>query len=85
MKVTATDLKTRTSECLEKARKEPVEIEKNGKLVAVLINSDQYEHLQKLENAYWLARANEAEKTGFVGVEATAEFIQSILTKHAEA
>ncbi len=84
-KVTATELKTKTGECLEKAQKEPLEIEKNGRVIAVLIAHEDYERLSQLENAYWLARVEAAENSGYVGTDATAAFFKEMLSKNAEA
>ncbi len=66
-KVSATELKTRTGECLDTAQKEPVEVEKNGRTVAFLIASDEYNRLSNLEREYWMARVGIAEKSGYVG------------------
>lgn len=84
-KVTATELKTRTGECLDRAQKEPLEIEKNGRAIAVLLAHEDYKRLSQLENEYWLARVEAAEKSGYVGADQTAEFLREMLSKNAEA
>lgn len=84
-KVTATELKTKTGECLEKALKEPLEIEKNGRVIAVLVAHEDYARLSRIENEYWLARVEAAEKSGYIGTDATAKFFKEILSKNAEA
>ncbi len=83
-KVSATTLKTKTGECLDTAQKEPIEIEKNGRTVAVLIAHEDYQRLAKLENDYWLARLEAAEKAGYLGAEATAAFFKEMLSKNAQ-
>jgi prevent-host-death family protein len=83
-KVTATELKTKTGECLDRAQKEPLEIEKNGRAIAVLIAHEDYERLSQLENAYWLARANASESSGYIGADATADFFKGMLSNNAE-
>jgi prevent-host-death family protein len=80
-KVTATELKNHTSECISQVQTEPVEINKNGRVCAVMIAAAEYERLSQFENAYWLARAEEAEKGGYIGVEATAELFKDRLKK----
>ncbi len=82
-KFTATELKTKTGECLDSARKEPVEIGKNGKPIAVLIAYEDYDRLAKLENEYWLARVEAAEKRGFAGAKATSNFFKEMLSRNA--
>lgn len=84
-KVTATELKIKTGECLAMAQKGPIEIEKNGKTIAVLIAHEDYARLSKLENEYWLARISAAEKGGYVGADATSNFFKEILSRNAEA
>jgi len=84
-KVTATELNTKTGECLEKAQKEPLEIEKNGRVIAVLIAREDYERLSQLENEYWLARVEAAETSGYLGTDATADFFKKMLTRKGSA
>jgi prevent-host-death family protein len=84
-KVTATELKTKTGECLDRAQREPIEIEKNGRAIAVLVAYEDYERLSRLENEYWLARVTAAEKSGYVGAKATADFFKEMHSKNAEA
>jgi prevent-host-death family protein len=83
-KVTATELKINTGECLVRAQREPLEIEKNGKAIAVLISRQDYDRLSRLENLYWLARVEAAEQSGYVGAEASANFFKEMLSNSAE-
>lgn len=83
-RITATELKNKTSEAIAAAQKEPISIEKNGRPVAVMMAQADYEHLMQLENDYWLARIEVAEKTGYIGTEATASFIKEKLTRDAK-
>lgn len=62
--VNATDMKNQFGEFLDLARDEPLGIRKSGKLMAVIVSADEFEHLQKLEDAYWAARAEAAEMRG---------------------
>jgi len=77
--VTATELKNNTSETIATAQHEPVAIEKNGRPVAVLVPQADYERLIKLENDYWLARIGNAERDGYTGTDATANFFKEML------
>ena len=65
----ATEVKNRFGEYLEKSRHTPVLVEKTGRKYAVLVGYEEYERLRALEDAYWIARAHEAEKSGFLGPE----------------
>lgn len=78
-KVTATALKVKTGECLDMAQRQPLAVEKNGRPVAVLMAMEDYERLANLENDYWLARAEAAEKKGFAGTKASAKFLRDRL------
>jgi prevent-host-death family protein len=60
--VSATEMKSQFGEFLDLARDEPVGIRKSGKLTAVMVSADEYEHLQRLEDSYWIARAERAEE-----------------------
>lgn len=82
--ITATELKTKTSETLAAAQREPIAIEKNGRPVAVIVPQADYERLIKLENDYWLARVEAAEKSGYIGTEATTAFFKEMLKGNAE-
>ncbi len=82
--ITATELKTKTGATLDAAQREPVAIEKNGRQVAVIIPKADYDRLMKLENEYWLARVEAAEKTGYIGTEATTAFFKEKLKGNAE-
>jgi prevent-host-death family protein len=67
MKATAVEVESRFGEFLEKARQEPVMIEQNGQACAVLVSSDDLERLQAMQDFWWATRAQEAERSGFVG------------------
>lgn len=82
--VTATELKTKTGETLDAAQREPVAIEKNGRPIAVIVPQADYERLMKLENDYWLARVEAAEKSGYLGAEGTTAFVKEMLKGNAE-
>ena len=62
--VNATEIKSQFGEFLDLARSEPIGIRKSGKLTTVLMSSEEYDHLQRLEDAYWVARAHAAETSG---------------------
>jgi len=78
-KVTATQLKNNSGECLELSLQEPIQIEKSGRTVAVLLNVNEYERLVSLENEYWLARALEAEKSGYLGVDNSTDLLKKLM------
>ncbi len=66
MNATATDVKNRFGEFMDKAQREPVTVDKSGRSYAVLIGYDEYQRLLAAEDALWAARADEAKKSGFI-------------------
>lgn len=49
MKMSANSAKARFGELLDKARREPVTIEKHGRAVAVMLSTEDYEELEALK------------------------------------
>jgi len=74
--VSATELKNRMGRYLQQSVTEPVIIEKTHRPFAVILSYDEYERLRSLEDAYWIQKAKQAEKEGFVGVEDSMKFIR---------
>jgi prevent-host-death family protein len=62
--VNATEIKNQFGEFLDLAKDEPIGIRKSGKLTTVLMSAVEYEHLQRFEDLYWVARAQAAEASG---------------------
>jgi prevent-host-death family protein len=46
--ITATDAKNRFGQVLEMARSEPVQIQKNGRTVGVMLSPEEFEQYQKV-------------------------------------
>lgn len=75
MKVSTTEFKNHLGQYFENAMKEPVIVENNGRKVGVFLSFEDYDRLQKLEDALWATRALEAEQEGYVenGLEVLLE------------
>jgi prevent-host-death family protein len=69
MKATATEVKTRFGYFLDKARREPVEIERSGRVVVVMVAVEEYEALQAALDRIDGDEAMEALKEGLMGDE----------------
>ena len=67
MIASATDVKNRFGEYMDKAQQEPVTVEKTGRRYAVLLGFDEYQRLLALEDHYWGRAAAQAEASGYVG------------------
>jgi prevent-host-death family protein len=66
---------------IDTAQREPVTITRQGREVAVVLSKHDFEHLAALEDAYWIARAQEAEKEGYLGTEESERVLQSYLNE----
>jgi antitoxin Phd len=62
--INSTDFKNHLGEFLGLVRDETLMVSKSGKPLAVVMSAEEYEHLQRLEDAYWIARALAAEARG---------------------
>ena len=80
--VPAKEARQSFGQLLDDAQREPVRIERNGRPVAVLVSSTDFDRLEALEDAYWINRAQEAEKQGFLSAEESAERLRAYI--HAD-
>lgn len=62
--VNSTDFKVHFGEFVDLVRDEPIEVLRGGKPVGVFLSPDAFAHLQRLDDAYWRARAQVAEASG---------------------
>ena len=60
--LTANEAKTHFGEMLLNAQRGPVQINKNGKPVAVLVSFDEYENIEALKLSLLKSRANRAKE-----------------------
>ena len=77
---TATEVKNRFGEYLEKARHQPVTVEKTGRKYVVMVSHEEYERLQAIEDQQWAMAAEEAQKSGYIGTEEAMR----LLTRYPE-
>ncbi len=78
MTVTATEFKNRLGRYFDAAKTNPVVVKKTGREAFVLISVEEFERLTKTEDEYWAQKAMEAEKSGYVGTDAS----MAVLTKN---
>ncbi|BBB91717.1 MAG TPA: type II toxin-antitoxin system prevent-host-death family antitoxin [Methylomusa anaerophila] len=79
MTVSASVAKQKFGQIIDAARVKPVIIEKSGKEVVVVLSVERFRELQALEDAYWIAQAEEGLKSGLMGPEKTAQFLKERL------
>ena len=77
----ATEAKNEFGRLLDTAQREPVTIEKKGRPVAVVLSLEEYQRLEALDDAWWAARADAAEKEGdWLGPEESEKYLREILS-----
>ena len=82
--VTSTDFKTHFGEFVNLVRDEPIEVLRGSKPVGVFVSREEYEHLQSLDDAYWIARASAAESEGrILGHDEAMRVLTDKLTRDA--
>jgi prevent-host-death family protein len=64
----ASEAKNRFGELLDLARREPVQIAKKGRTVAVVLSIEEFERFSELENQLLALKAEKAQQEGFVGI-----------------
>jgi prevent-host-death family protein len=78
--ISATEIKNRLGQYLSRVAVEPVAIEKNGHVVAVLLSAEEYEQLQVADDELWARAARAAADEGLLGAE---ESLRRLLDKPA--
>lgn len=76
---TATEVKNRFGEFMEKARHAPVTVEKTGRKYVVMISHEEFERLQAIEDQQWALAAEQAEKSGFLGPEESMKILMQAM------
>ncbi len=76
---TATEVKNRFGEFMEKARHEPITVEKTGRKYVVMMSHEEFERLQAIEDRQWALAAVEAEKSGFLGPEDSMKILMQAM------
>ena len=66
----------RLGQYLARVAIEPVGIEKNGRPVAVLLSSEEYELLQRSDDFFWGQAARAAEAEGFLSAADSLKYVQ---------
>lgn len=74
--VTSKQAKDQFGVLVDTARREPVTITKHNRPAVVVVSSERYAELEAMEDSVLLARAKEAEKSGFLSAEETADFLR---------
>ena len=79
--LSSTAAKRRFGEVLDRARREPVRIQSHGRDTVVILDHEEYERLQRREDAYWSAQAEEGRQSGFLSHEETMAFLDEMMRR----
>ncbi|AOW99033.1 prevent-host-death protein [Moorena producens PAL-8-15-08-1] len=75
----ASEAKNRFGELLDLARREPVQITKKGRNVAVVISREEFERLLELEDELIAIKAKQAQQEGFIGLSESDQLLENIM------
>lgn len=78
-KISATEAQNKFGELLDCARREPIEITKKGRSVAVVLAVEEFERLRRLEDELLGLRAKEAHNEGYIGINASNDLLKELL------
>ena len=78
-KIPATEAQNKFGELLDSARREPIEITKKGRSVAVILAFEEFERLQAIEDELWAIRAKEAHNKGYIGLQESNDLLKELL------
>ena len=75
----ASEAKNRFGELLDLARREPVQIAKKGRNVAVVLSIEEFERLLDLEDELLALKAEKARQEGFIGMSESEALLEELL------
>jgi len=75
----AKEAKNRFGQLLTAAMREPVTIDKNGKPVAVVLSTEEYQRFEHIEDSLLALKAKMALEEGFLGEEKSEELLKDLL------
>ena len=73
------EAKNRFSELLDEAQKEPVQITEQGRNVAVVLSTKEFERLSDLEDELLAFKAEKAKQEGFIGTIESEALLEELL------
>ena len=75
----ASGAKNRFGELLDLARREPVQIAKKGRNIAVVLSIEEFERLSDLEAELLAIKAEKARQEGFIGISESEALLEELL------
>ena len=78
MMISATMFKQHLGKFMQDVHREPIIVQKSGHESAVLISYTMYQKFSELEDLYWIAKAKESTKNGFMGAKKSEESLKKL-------
>jgi prevent-host-death family protein len=75
----ASEAENRFGELLDLARREPIQIEKKGRCVVVVLSIEEFERFSELEDQLLALKAEKAQQEGFIGISESDALLSNIL------
>ena len=77
--MSAKDAKNGFGLLLDTAQREPVQIQKKGRPVAVVISQEEYETLEAVRDSWWGTQAKNAAASGYIGKKESENLLADLL------
>jgi prevent-host-death family protein len=84
-KFSAKEAKDHFGELLDTAQKEPVEIQKKGRSVAVVVSLSEYQRLESLEDTWWANKAKKVLQEGMLSAKESEALLAGLLSAQKNA
>lgn len=75
----ASEVKKRFSELLNLVQREPIQIAKEGRNIAVVLSTEEFKRLLELEDELLAIKAEKAQKEGFIGTSESEALLEELL------
>jgi len=75
----SSEAKNHFGELLDLARREPIQITKKGRNVAVVLSIEEFERLSHLEEELLVFKAEKARLEGFIGMPESEALLEELL------
>ncbi|MCX7979051.1 MAG: type II toxin-antitoxin system Phd/YefM family antitoxin [Bdellovibrionaceae bacterium] len=82
-KISATKAKDNFGEVIDTAQREPVEIQRKGRAVAVIVSVEEFKRLEALEDSWWANEAQKALNEGMLGQKESENLLAGLLNAKA--
>ena len=78
-KISSTRAQNNFGGLLDSARREPIEITKKGRSIAVVLAIEEFERLQTIEDKLLALQAKQANEEGYIGVDSSEDLLNNLL------